>query len=65
MFGTSLSENDAEVVDRTKAALILDAAWERGVNFIDTANVYGGGRSEECAKVLLTGLLQDTKGGAQ
>jgi len=26
---------------------IIDKAWDQGVNFIDTADVYGGGRSEE------------------
>lgn len=25
---------------------LLDAAWEQGINFVDTANSYGGGRSE-------------------
>jgi len=34
--------------DREEARELLDAAWERGINFIDTANVYGtpNGRSE-------------------
>ncbi len=27
--------------DRDEAHDLLDAAWERGINFIDTANVYG------------------------
>ena len=27
--------------DREQAHELLDAAWERGINFIDTANVYG------------------------
>jgi len=27
--------------DREEAHELLDAAWERGINFIDTANVYG------------------------
>jgi aryl-alcohol dehydrogenase-like predicted oxidoreductase len=26
---------------------IIDKAWDEGVNFIDTANVYNAGRSEE------------------
>jgi aryl-alcohol dehydrogenase-like predicted oxidoreductase len=26
---------------------VIDAALEAGVNFLDTADVYGGGRSEE------------------
>jgi aryl-alcohol dehydrogenase-like predicted oxidoreductase len=29
-----------------EAFAILDAAWELGINFFDTANAYGGGRSE-------------------
>ncbi|KOX93726.1 aryl-alcohol dehydrogenase [Haloarcula rubripromontorii] len=35
--------------DREEAHELLDAAWERGINFIDTANVYGNpnGTSEE------------------
>lgn len=35
--------------DREEAHDLLDAAWDRGVNFIDTANVYGNpnGTSEE------------------
>lgn len=47
MFGHTAGENGSEVVDRTGALSILDAAWERGVNFFDTANVYGRGRSEQ------------------
>jgi aryl-alcohol dehydrogenase-like predicted oxidoreductase len=30
----------------TEASAIMDAAWEMGINFFDTANAYGGGRSE-------------------
>lgn len=29
-----------------EAHAILDAAWEIGINFLDTADAYGGGRSE-------------------
>jgi aryl-alcohol dehydrogenase-like predicted oxidoreductase len=29
-----------------EALAILDAAWELGINFFDTADAYGGGRSE-------------------
>jgi aryl-alcohol dehydrogenase-like predicted oxidoreductase len=47
MFGTTAGDNDSEVVDETGALSILDAAWEQGVNFLDTANVYGRGRSEQ------------------
>ncbi len=47
MFGTKSSAG-SEIVGEEDALSILDAAWDSGVNFIDTANVYGsGGRSEE------------------
>jgi aryl-alcohol dehydrogenase-like predicted oxidoreductase len=38
LFGKGESEREA--FD------IMDAAWEMGINFFDTANAYGGGRSE-------------------
>ena len=47
MFGTESRVKGGEIVDRATASSILDAAWSGGVNFIDTANVYGSGRSEE------------------
>jgi aryl-alcohol dehydrogenase-like predicted oxidoreductase len=37
-FGKGESESEA--------IAILDAAWDMGINFFDTANAYGGGRSE-------------------
>ena len=40
--------------DEAAAARMLDLCLERGVNFVDTANVYNAGRSEE-----LTGRLLD------
>jgi aryl-alcohol dehydrogenase-like predicted oxidoreductase len=45
MFGTEL-EDGVEATDRDAAHRILDAAWDAGVNFFDTANNYGGGDSE-------------------
>lgn len=46
-FG-SKSPSGSEIVGEEQALSILDAAWSSGVNFIDTANVYGsGGGSEE------------------
>src|SRR5512147_1132437 len=30
----------------TQAIEIMDMAWEMGINFFDTADAYGGGRSE-------------------
>ncbi len=29
-----------------QAVMLMDTAWEMGINFFDTANAYGGGRSE-------------------
>lgn len=49
------SASGSEVVDENHAFSILDTAWDRGVNFIDTANVYGGGRSEEYVGKWLAG----------
>ncbi|MFB1063173.1 aldo/keto reductase [Natrinema sp. H-ect4] len=43
-------ESDGTVeTDREEARELLDTAWDRGINFIDTANVYGdpNGTSEE------------------
>lgn len=39
MFGEQTSTEDA--------LRIIDKAWDQGINFIDTADVYTGGRSEE------------------
>ncbi len=47
MFGTESRVTGSEIVNRRDSHSVLDAGWERGVNFIDTANVYGMGRSEE------------------
>ncbi len=38
LFGKGESEEEAFAV--------MDAAWEMGINFFDTADAYGGGRSE-------------------
>lgn len=54
MFGTR-SPSGSEVVSEEVAVSILDSAWERGVNFFDTANVYGRGRSEEYVGKWLVG----------
>jgi aryl-alcohol dehydrogenase-like predicted oxidoreductase len=54
MFGTE-SPAGGEVVDEEGASSILDAAWEQGVNFFDTANVYGDGRSERYIGTWLQG----------
>jgi len=39
MFGEQTSAEDS--------LLIIDKAWDQGVNFVDTADVYNGGRSEQ------------------
>ena len=46
MFGTK-SPSGSEIVTEEMALTILDSAWDDGYNFIDTANVYGSGHSEE------------------
>ncbi|WP_227357028.1 aldo/keto reductase [Haladaptatus salinisoli] len=51
-FGTwrfAKESNGTVETDRSTAHDLLDAAWEHGINFIDTANVYGdpNGTSEE------------------
>lgn len=45
MFGTE-SEDGVVATDREEAHELLDAAWDHGINFFDTANSYGGGDSE-------------------
>ena len=45
MFGTELKDG-MEVVDQTLSYQILDTAWSHGINFFDTSNNYGSGRSE-------------------
>lgn len=41
--------------DEVVAAAMLDAALDQGVNFVDTANVYAGGKSETILGKLLAG----------
>jgi aryl-alcohol dehydrogenase-like predicted oxidoreductase len=41
------ARNAAGVRDRAEAIKIYRRAYERGINFIDTANIYGYGESEE------------------
>jgi aryl-alcohol dehydrogenase-like predicted oxidoreductase len=43
-LGTMMFGNQT---DETEARRITDRAFEQGINFIDTANVYNSGRSEE------------------
>ena len=42
-----------------EAARIVASARDRGLNFIDTADVYNGGRSEEVVGRLLAGQRHD------
>lgn len=42
-----LAEFYGEALSNAEAEKILDAALERGVNFFDTADMYGAGRNEE------------------
>ena len=55
------------VDDREEGVRVLRRAVELGVNFIDTANIYGAGRSEEIIAEALhpypDGLVITTKGG--
>jgi aryl-alcohol dehydrogenase-like predicted oxidoreductase len=51
-FGGSLSEEEAHAV--------VDAAFESGINFFDTANVYSQGRSEEVLGRALAGRPRDS-----
>ena len=51
-FGGSLDEETARA--------LVDAAFEIGVNFFDTANIYGEGRSEEVLGRALAGRPRDS-----
>jgi aryl-alcohol dehydrogenase-like predicted oxidoreductase len=55
------------VDDRDEGVRVLRRAVELGVNFIDTADIYGAGRSEETIAAALhpypDGLVITTKGG--
>jgi 1-deoxyxylulose-5-phosphate synthase len=51
-FGGSLPEEDA--------VALVDAAFEHGINFFDTANVYSEGRSEEVLGRALTRRPRDS-----
>ncbi len=47
-FGAmGLAEFYGEALSNAEAEKVLDAALERGVNFFDTADMYGSGRNEE------------------
>jgi aryl-alcohol dehydrogenase-like predicted oxidoreductase len=42
-----LAEFYGEALSNAEAEKVLDAALDRGINFIDTADMYGSGRNEE------------------
>ncbi|APA06772.1 hypothetical protein SS1G_04614 [Sclerotinia sclerotiorum 1980 UF-70] len=46
-FGSPLSAFGSWVLDEADALPIIKASYEAGINFFDTANVYGNGTSEE------------------
>ncbi len=41
--------------NETEAAALMDRAWDAGINVFDTANAYGGGRSERAIGRWLSG----------
>src|SRR5208283_158176 len=43
-------------VDGEDAKRVLKRAWDLGINFFDTANVYSNGRSEEVLGDFLSGI---------
>jgi aryl-alcohol dehydrogenase-like predicted oxidoreductase len=47
-------------VERDKAAACVDRSFELGINFIDTANVYGRGAAESVLGELLAGRPRDS-----
>ena len=47
-------------VERDSAAALVERAFELGINFIDTANVYGRGAAEELLGELLAGRPRDS-----
>ena len=47
-------------VERDSAAACVDAAFDLGINFIDTANVYGRGAAETVLGELLAGRPRDS-----
>src|ERR1700742_222322 len=47
-------------VERDKAKACVDRAFELGINFIDTANVYGRGAAETVLGELLAGRPRDS-----
>src|SRR5918912_457959 len=55
----SACDLNAECLEAREMEASVDA-FERGVNFIDTANVYSGGRAEEFLGEVLRGRPRDS-----
>jgi aryl-alcohol dehydrogenase-like predicted oxidoreductase len=53
-YGNWLNGNDPQANDRNKA--IVKHAWDLGINFFDTAEVYGAGEAETQLGVALKEL---------
>ncbi|HEX8224975.1 MAG TPA: aldo/keto reductase family protein [Allosphingosinicella sp.] len=47
-------------VERERAAAVVDSAFDLGINFIDTANVYGRGAAESFLGEVLAGRPRDS-----
>lgn len=47
-------------VEREQAAAVVDAAFDLGINFIDTANIYGRGAAESFLGEVLKGRPRDS-----
>src|SRR3954469_8183541 len=47
-------------VERDRAAAVVDAAFDLGINFIDTANIYGRGAAESFLGEVLAGRPRDS-----
>lgn len=58
-LGTMNFGNERWGCDQAQSLAILEAYFERGGNFVDTANRYAGGRSEEIVGQALKGRRED------
>jgi aryl-alcohol dehydrogenase-like predicted oxidoreductase len=67
MIGLGMNRFDTDTLPQAEVNKIIDAALELGINFIDTANTYVRGRSEETLGQALKGrrdrFILATKGG--
>ncbi len=48
-----------QATDETDAQKMVDRAWDEGINFFDTADTYGGGRSEQILGAALGARRKD------